>query len=117
MAYVANKPVRFDKTYAIGEIIPDGVIDPKMEKRLLDWGKITKLAEPTKLSDEPNTGNEDTDGKLNTPENTGEEMTSQEVEQVTATNIQQTTGFVCDVCGKTCATKTALTAHKKTHSS
>jgi len=40
MAYIANKPVRFDRNYAIGEVIPDRVIDPKMEKRLIAWGKI-----------------------------------------------------------------------------
>lgn len=46
MAYIANKPVRFDKDYSIGEIIPDGVIDPKMEKRLIDWGKIVQVKSP-----------------------------------------------------------------------
>ena len=46
MAYIANKPVRFDKDYSIGEIIPDGVIDPKMEKRLIDWGKIVQVKLP-----------------------------------------------------------------------
>ena len=40
MAYIANKPVRFDKDYYVGEIIPDEVIDPKMKKRLMSWGKI-----------------------------------------------------------------------------
>ena len=40
MAYIANKPVRFDKDYSIGEIIPDEVIDSKMKKRLISWGKI-----------------------------------------------------------------------------
>lgn len=40
MAYIANKPVRFDKDYSIGEIIPDEVIDPEMKKRLISWGKI-----------------------------------------------------------------------------
>ena len=40
MAYIANKPVRFDKDYSIGEIIPDDVIDSKMGKKLISWGKI-----------------------------------------------------------------------------
>ena len=47
MAYLAVKPVRFDRSYAIGEIVPDGAVDPKMEKRLLDWGQIVKIAEPS----------------------------------------------------------------------
>lgn len=42
MTYIAQKPVRFDKTYAVGEIIPDGIVDPKMEKRLIEWGKISR---------------------------------------------------------------------------
>lgn len=40
MAYIANKPVRFDRTYAIGEVIPDEVITPQMVRRLLDMGRI-----------------------------------------------------------------------------
>lgn len=42
MAYIANKPIRFDRDYKVGEIIPDGIIDPAAEKRLILWGKITK---------------------------------------------------------------------------
>lgn len=40
MAYIVNKPVRFDRDYAIGEIIPEELIDSKMRKRLISWGKI-----------------------------------------------------------------------------
>ena len=29
MAYIVNKPVRFDRDYAIGEIIPEELIDSK----------------------------------------------------------------------------------------
>ena len=29
-AYIANKPVRFDRNYKVGEVIPDGVISPQM---------------------------------------------------------------------------------------
>ncbi len=46
MAYIANKPVRFDKDYSIGDIIPDEVIDLKMKKRLIDWGKIIQVKSP-----------------------------------------------------------------------
>lgn len=42
MAYIATKPVRFDKDYAIGEIIPDEVIDPSMTKKLVEMGRILK---------------------------------------------------------------------------
>lgn len=40
MAYIANRPVRFDRAYGIGEVIPDAVIDPKMARRLADMGRI-----------------------------------------------------------------------------
>ena len=42
MAYIATKPVRFDRDYAIGEIIPDEVIDPSMTIQLSQMGKILK---------------------------------------------------------------------------
>lgn len=40
MAYIALKPVRFDKDYAIGEIIPDGVVNPAIADRIMAWGKM-----------------------------------------------------------------------------
>lgn len=40
MAYIANKPVRFDRNYAVGEVIPDEVIDPKMTRKLTEMGRI-----------------------------------------------------------------------------
>lgn len=43
MAYIANRPVRFDKNYAIGEKIPDGVIDPKMTTKLISMGRIIRI--------------------------------------------------------------------------
>ncbi len=41
--YIALKPVRFDRTYAVGETIPGNVIDPRSVKRLTEAGKIAKL--------------------------------------------------------------------------
>lgn len=46
MAYIANKPVRFDRAYGIGEVIPDAVIDPKMARRLADMGRILRVEIP-----------------------------------------------------------------------
>ena len=43
--YVALKPVRFDKDYIIGEIIPDKVLDPASIKRLIDNGRIAAIGE------------------------------------------------------------------------
>lgn len=44
--YIANRPVRFDRNYAIGEIIPDNVIDPKEATRLINTGRIIRFADP-----------------------------------------------------------------------
>lgn len=40
MAYIAAKPVRFDRPYSIGEIIPDAVVDPARAPRLRAMGLI-----------------------------------------------------------------------------
>jgi hypothetical protein len=45
MSYKALKPIRFDKYYAIGEIIPDSVVDPKTVKRLIENGKVAEIVE------------------------------------------------------------------------
>lgn len=46
MAYIALKPIRFNRFYAISEIIPEDVVDPKMAKRHIEWGNIAKVSEP-----------------------------------------------------------------------
>ena len=38
--YIAAMPVKFDRVYTIGEVIPDGKIDPKAVKTLAGLGKI-----------------------------------------------------------------------------
>jgi hypothetical protein len=38
--YTAVKPVRFDRTYAVGEVIPGEVIDKRSARRLIEAGKI-----------------------------------------------------------------------------
>ncbi len=45
--YIALKPGRFDRDYRAGETIPDGVIDPRSVKRLMDAGRIAKAEEQT----------------------------------------------------------------------
>ena len=44
MAYYATMPVRFDKDYAVGNFIPDGVVSPATEKRLIGLGRIRKAS-------------------------------------------------------------------------
>lgn len=45
MAYIALKPIRFNRFYAISETIPEDVVDPKMAKRHIEWGNIAKVSE------------------------------------------------------------------------
>ena len=53
MAYIANRPVRFDRNYTIGEKIPDRVIDPKMTTKLISMGRIIRIPEPQSEQDTP----------------------------------------------------------------
>ncbi|MCL2388109.1 MAG: hypothetical protein FWC89_11275 [Defluviitaleaceae bacterium] len=48
--YVAVRPVRFDKDYAIGDAIPAEVIDPKHVKRLIESGRIALANESREQS-------------------------------------------------------------------
>ena len=46
MAYIANKPVRFDRDYKIGEVIPEDVIAPGMTRKLMEMGRILRVDLP-----------------------------------------------------------------------
>lgn len=77
MAYIANKPIRFDRDYHIGEVIPETVINPMMARKLTDMGKIIRVNLPTGGNTETSTdsagqpvnGTESTDD-TNTQEDT-----------------------------------------------
>ena len=57
MAFIANKPVRFDQDYRVGEVIPQEVIEPKMVRKLIEMGKIIEIDLPAKNeSDIPASG-------------------------------------------------------------
>lgn len=43
MAYIALKAIRFDRFYAVGEIIPEDVVDPAMAKKHIMWGSIAEV--------------------------------------------------------------------------
>lgn len=45
MAYIAAKPVRFDRRYSVGETIPDAVVDPARAPYLQAMGRIHPLPE------------------------------------------------------------------------
>lgn len=50
MAYIAEKPVRFDRSYSIGETIPDTVVDPARAPQLHAMGLIRSVVQETKAS-------------------------------------------------------------------
>ncbi len=96
MAYIANKTVRFDRDYAIGEIIPDSVINPKMTTKLIGMGRIIRI--PDKDPQQTHAG-------------------GAESPQGGAENAIDGGEFVCEVCGKTFKSQNALAAHLKSHKS
>ena len=137
MAYIANRPVRFDRNYAVGEKIPDEVIDPKMTTKLIGMGRIIHIADtdPTGNAEKP-TGGENGQGEVNT--NTqSENATEGESDGVSGTNDGNDGGtdgesnpapaadpadseekpkeYRCAECGKTFATANGLASHTRTH--
>lgn len=129
MAYIASRPVRFDRDYAIGEIIPESVIDPGMTSKLEGMGKISKIELPGE--------NDKAEDTQNTPQS-GAELTTDGGEASEGTNIPSETEntptgeieadtedtkeeepepeeFKCEKCGKKFKTANALSAHSRTH--
>ena len=50
MAYIAEKPVRFDRSYSIGETIPDTVVDPARASQLRAMGLIRPVVQEIEAS-------------------------------------------------------------------
>ena len=50
MAYIAEKPVRFDRSYNIGETIPDTVVDPARAPQLHAMGLIRPVVQEIEAS-------------------------------------------------------------------
>lgn len=55
MSFIALNTIKFDRIYNKGEIIPDNIVEPKMEKFLIDCGKISRM-ELVGFDDEDNSG-------------------------------------------------------------
>ena len=68
MAYIANKPVRFDRNYKVGEIIPPEVIEPKMIRKLMDMGRIVSVNLPADKADHAPDAPENTDKTSELPQ-------------------------------------------------
>jgi len=140
MAYIANKPVRFDRNYKVGEIIPSGMIAPKMVRRLAEMGRILCVdipeieagagevpgmqQEDTQQAQEYAERNIQTDGWIPPEEQSeGHAMDSGAAARADALEIsstqqedtQQVLEYVCPVCGKQFGSKNALSAHSRTH--
>lgn len=62
MAYIALKPIHFNRFYAVSEIIPNNVVDPKMAKRHIEWGNIAMVPD----------NNQNPNGNAANPENAAE---------------------------------------------
>ena len=126
MAYIANRPVRFDRDYAIGEIIPTAVIDPRMVKKLTDMGKIirTDIPEgegagetPNTHADPPNfaTEGDNEGGAINSTQEEENADTGQNEGDSEGDNEDGAAENRCEVCGKTFKNKIALAAHMRSH--
>lgn len=72
MAYIALKASRFDRKYAIGELIPDGVVDPRAAASLVAMGRIVRDVNAVQSKQEPAgeagaAGGVDTQAETETP--------------------------------------------------
>lgn len=110
MAYIANKPVRFDRDYKVGEVIPDAVIAPGMTRKLMEMGRILRVDLPapggnaesslSPVPEDPQSGAEScAEGSLT-------------VEDLIAGTVGE---FVCDTCGRAFQTQQGLAAHIRSH--
>lgn len=68
MAYIASAPVRFDRDYKIGEIIPPEAIDSKRVNNLIRMGKIISADIP-----KPKHETDGTDGPKSGPDDSPED--------------------------------------------
>lgn len=112
MAYIANKPVRFDRDYKVGEIIPDAVIAPGMTRKLVEMGRILHV-------DLPQSGGADeTSGEQQNDPQDGAESGAEEAEDEASgegADVPTSGEFVCEVCGRAFKSQNALAAHSRSH--
>ena len=114
MAYIANRPVRFDRDYAIGERIPDGVIDPNMTETLIGMGRIIRIPDAEQQNTAVDNAGEpqsedNSEGSINTQ--TDEENATEGISD----GAEDSEKFVCEVCGKEFKSQNALAAHSRAH--
>jgi hypothetical protein len=114
--YVALRPVRFDRNYAIGEEISGGVVAQGSVKRLIEQGRIGMVAA---TAVEPlASANADlaTNPKSNENEvETTDDIIPDEVSLADESNSRGEETFVCEVCGAKFNSQRGLTNHLRTH--
>lgn len=120
MAYIANRPVRFDRNYAIGERIPDGVIDPRMTTKLIGMGRIIRIDdEPEKTGAEgaesrQNGGNAGSEGNTHAGTENAPEGKSRGAEGI-PDGEEKPEVYKCEECGRVFSTASGLATHSRTH--
>lgn len=122
MAYIANRPVRFDRDYKVGEIIPDEVIAPGMTRKLVDMGRILRVDLPQRDTDGPGDQESPQGGAGSGPDgvdsagdvNTQTGVETPPGESETASSAPAET-FICEECGRTFKSQNALAAHARSH--
>lgn len=134
MAYIANKPVRFDRDYRIGEVIPEDVIAPGMRRKLVEMGRILRVdlpqgngagvppEQPQEGAEGAPSGDSDMSGVIFQPE---EEVPQEGAEDGAegqddapsgeAMDVRAGGEFACGVCGRTFSSQQALAAHSRSH--
>lgn len=132
MAYIANKPVRFDRDYRIGEVIPEGVIASGMARKLAEMGRILCVDLPHGGVPEENRRqpqNDPQEEAENGPDNdsgAGDTDTQPDGEspQEEAENgfdgrenigVPVNGAFICEMCGRAFNSQQALAAHSRSH--
>lgn len=137
MAYIANRPVRFDRNYKVGEVISPEVIEPKMVRKLMDMGRILCVD----ILDKDTNPKEDINSEksIDSKNPIGGEPVLEGDPDVPGSDIVQISGsndieaaafdvpnsnnsepaaperFTCKVCGKTFKSQNALSAHFRSH--
>ena len=109
MAYIASRPVRFDRDYTIGERIPDSVIDPKMIRKLIGMGRIIHISDASNVRPEAAEAS-DLGG-----ESADDEFTAGEQETVPEGESEDTERYLCEECGREFASERALASHLRKH--
>ena len=142
MAYIANRPVRFDRNYAIGERIPDSVIDPKMTTKLISMGRIIRIHDqdqeqntPADGAGEPQSGENGaggtkhqgdeenapegkSDGADGTPDSNGDDTAHPEPavgNDEPQGDTEEKKQYICAECGRAFTSANGLAAHSRSH--